>query len=41
MLKVVLTSFFIIILAERLLLGQLIFCTNALFGTQNFTTNVA
>ena len=38
MLKVVLTSFFFIILAELalhtvLLLGRLVFCTYALFGT--------
>ena len=38
MLKVVLTSFFFIIIAELalhtvLLLGQLVFCTYALFGT--------
>ena len=34
MLRVVLTSFFFIILAELVsLLGQLVFCTYALFGT--------
>ena len=46
MLKVVLASFFFIILAELALhtvslLGQLAFCTYALFGTLKFTTNVA
>ena len=46
MLKVVLTSFFFIILAELALhtvwlLGQLVFCTYALFGTQKNTTDVA
>ena len=46
LLKVVLTFFFIVILAEHALhtvslLGQLVFCTYTLFGTLKFTMNVA
>ena len=45
MLKVVLTSFLFIMLAELVphtvwLLDQLVFCTYALFGTLKFTMNV-